>query len=342
MPYTPVPESEVSGDITGQEHDLLAGLTDDDHTQYALLAGRAGGQTLVGGTASGEHLTFNSTAHATKGQVRIGGASGIVWDEALSAAGIGGAPVSGTLLALRGANALLASMISTGNHTDGVQWQIGNLSTQLLRIITYASTASGNTGYGETKASSVEFNTTSLTRLAFLTGTSTLQMVIENGKPGMAAVVGGSRAWAGGTIKTIQSDTGNVTTGEDDLHSYTIPANMLNADGQSIEVEAVVACAANGNNKQVKLKYGATTIADSGVIAQNGGSMVLRARITRTAAATQRALGTVSASTYVAPLFTTPAETLSGTVVLKLTGEGTDTNDLVAKVTSIKWASALN
>lgn len=39
---------------------------------YALLAGRAGGQTLKGGTASGENLTLQSTSHATKGRINLG------------------------------------------------------------------------------------------------------------------------------------------------------------------------------------------------------------------------------------------------------------------------------
>ena len=50
------------------DHGLaLTGLSDDDHTQYLLLAGRDGGQTLVGGTASGNDLTFITTSNATKG-----------------------------------------------------------------------------------------------------------------------------------------------------------------------------------------------------------------------------------------------------------------------------------
>ena len=44
----------------------LTGLTDDDHTQYALLAGRSSGQTLNGGNAANEDLTIHGTAHATK------------------------------------------------------------------------------------------------------------------------------------------------------------------------------------------------------------------------------------------------------------------------------------
>lgn len=40
----------------------LTGLTDDDHTQYALLAGRSGGQILIGGTGTTDDLTLRSTS----------------------------------------------------------------------------------------------------------------------------------------------------------------------------------------------------------------------------------------------------------------------------------------
>jgi hypothetical protein len=53
-----------------RDHHLLTGLAGDDHAQYAILAGRAGGQTAIGDTASGGHLTLQSTAHATRGYVR--------------------------------------------------------------------------------------------------------------------------------------------------------------------------------------------------------------------------------------------------------------------------------
>lgn len=53
------------------DHGNLAGLTDDDHTQYALLAGRSGGQTLVGGTGAGDDLVLTSTSNGTKGVVSI-------------------------------------------------------------------------------------------------------------------------------------------------------------------------------------------------------------------------------------------------------------------------------
>jgi hypothetical protein len=56
------PDSEI-------DHGTISGLSDDDHTQYALLAGRAGGQTLIGGTAASDNLTLESTSDGTKGSV---------------------------------------------------------------------------------------------------------------------------------------------------------------------------------------------------------------------------------------------------------------------------------
>lgn len=63
----------VVGDIpTGIAHSGLAGLTSgDDHTQYALLAGRTGGQTLIGGAAASNNLTLQSTSNATRGSVIV-------------------------------------------------------------------------------------------------------------------------------------------------------------------------------------------------------------------------------------------------------------------------------
>jgi hypothetical protein len=53
------------------DHGSTTGLADDDHTQYALLAGRSGGQVLSGGSNSGDNLTLESTIHATNGYILI-------------------------------------------------------------------------------------------------------------------------------------------------------------------------------------------------------------------------------------------------------------------------------
>ncbi|MBI1885435.1 MAG: hypothetical protein HYS09_03850 [Chloroflexi bacterium] len=63
---------KLTGEPEGvTDHGLLDGLTDDDHPPYALLSGRAGGQTLSGGSGPGEGLSLQSTAHATRGKVIV-------------------------------------------------------------------------------------------------------------------------------------------------------------------------------------------------------------------------------------------------------------------------------
>ena len=61
-----VPDSEIT-------HNTISGLTTGDagHTQFAMLAGRAGGQLLIGGTGASENLTLESTSNASKGHVRF-------------------------------------------------------------------------------------------------------------------------------------------------------------------------------------------------------------------------------------------------------------------------------
>jgi len=64
--------SQIDGGGEGASaHDELTGLDADDHTQYALLDGRSGGQVLYGGTGSGDDLILNSTSHATVGTITI-------------------------------------------------------------------------------------------------------------------------------------------------------------------------------------------------------------------------------------------------------------------------------
>jgi hypothetical protein len=68
-------------------HGALTGLGADDHPQYALLAGRNGGQVLRGSISAGEDLTLQSTGNATKGKILFGTAA--VIDEGNASAGIG-------------------------------------------------------------------------------------------------------------------------------------------------------------------------------------------------------------------------------------------------------------
>ena len=65
-----------SGDVTisvGSNYTFSTGLTNTSSTiTNNLSTGVSGGQSVIGGTASGENLTLSSTSNATKGDLRFG------------------------------------------------------------------------------------------------------------------------------------------------------------------------------------------------------------------------------------------------------------------------------
>lgn len=103
----------------------------DDHPQYALLAGRAGGQILIGGTGSGDDLTLNSTSHATKGDVLIQTGGGNV--------GIGTA-APGATLSLTGAATF---MLSSGSMPASTANFFNNFNNYTGLLVKKSSTGTG-------------------------------------------------------------------------------------------------------------------------------------------------------------------------------------------------------
>lgn len=59
--------NQITADVlpAGVDHGGLGGLADDDHSQYPLLLGRAGGQNLAGGTAATDTLTLRPNTNAS-------------------------------------------------------------------------------------------------------------------------------------------------------------------------------------------------------------------------------------------------------------------------------------
>lgn len=123
-----------------------------DFNGYALLAGRSGGQTLNGDTASAGNLTLHSTAHTTKGKILLGSAS--AYDQANDRLGIGTTSPATKLHVEAGG-------IRTRNGSGGyVELQPGDAS---------------NLGY-------IAWHKPNDTRLGYLghAGTSNIQLTLEN------------------------------------------------------------------------------------------------------------------------------------------------------------------
>lgn len=125
------------------DHGSISGLSDDDHAQYALLAGRSGGQSLTGGTLAANDLSLSSTANATKGKINLG--ANAAFDEANTRLGIGtNAPetllhiqennvqynVSANSTTTSGAvNAVVASVATSANSVQFVKFFVTGLRT---------------------------------------------------------------------------------------------------------------------------------------------------------------------------------------------------------------------
>src|SRR5688572_19135169 len=60
-----------------------------------------------------------------------------------------------------------------------------------------------------------------------------------------------------GALNTQNGAVGNVGTGEDDLHSYAMPANTLVTTGRCIWWNAAGTTASNINTKTMKVYFGA-------------------------------------------------------------------------------------
>lgn len=113
------------------DHGALTGLSDDDHSIYPLLAGRSGGQTLIGGSGSGENLVLGSTSHATKGAVQV---------------------QAGTVLELRGSASLqgtvrLFEQSGNGTNYTGMQAAASIASTHTYTLPDALPSASGGPYY---------------------------------------------------------------------------------------------------------------------------------------------------------------------------------------------------
>lgn len=134
-----------------------------------------------------------------------------------------------------------------------------------------------------------------------------------------------------GVLDVDTTQVGTVGTGEDTLYTYTVEADTLAADGDTIRGRISGIVGNNGNVKSIKLKFGATTFMTRGTTTPTiGQGFTIDFEIIRTGATSQKCNATFSGSDGTASAYYSVAgETLSGDVDIVLTGEGTDNNDVI-------------
>lgn len=158
-------------------------------TAYWVLAGQSGGQTGYGGTGSGENAIINSTAHATKGEVKLAG-SLLRLDEANLRAAINAAPSATAELEIfrNDSNAspniaslyahyLYGSALAAGSYTNHPFGSNQDLSLNIPTGVTLTSTYDGIAGSRITALQSglgtINDLTALVTRVSFSAGTAT-------------------------------------------------------------------------------------------------------------------------------------------------------------------------
>lgn len=152
-------------------------------------------------------------------------------------------------------------------------------------------------------------------------------------------LVGTGKARAGfvGLVKQSLTAIGNVGTGEDDLISITLEANVLHRNGQGLRIVAAGRSGANGNNKQIKLKFGGTTIFDSGVVTINDKKWFIEAYVYRTATDVQIAFAWgISDATVIAVQRTALTIDDAAAIIIKCTGEATADNDIIQDMLNVE------
>lgn len=143
-----------------------------------------------------------------------------------------------------------------------------------------------------------------------------------------------------GRMTTNLTAVGNTGAGETDMQTVSIPANTLFSSGQCLRVTVWGETAANANNKTIRLKFGALTIATIGPAALNGPKWRIEALIPFITAATQKITGIAGTDdTVLGPTVTygiDGAVNLAITNTLKTTGQGTANNDIIQRGTLVE------
>lgn len=238
------------------DHGNLTGLLDDDHTQYALLAGRSGGQTLIGGSAAGEDLILQSTSNATRGTIQVNDDLEVDSIDALTA----------TTMTIGGATATKLDLGASDITTD----VLGALTV----LSTIDTAAAGALSIGTTTATSIEIAQTGVT-----TDINGLLTVVAGSGGGIDASTAGALVIGESTATSVVlADTG-VTT---------IIEGPVTVEGSIDTISASTLTIGPANATSVQ-------IADTGVVTQIEGPAEVEGSID-TITATTLTLGAATAT----------------------------------------------
>lgn len=143
-------------------------------------------------------------------------------------------------------------------------------------------------------------------------------------------------------LKTQTTSGVSLGSTETTLHTFDLPANLFSSlrIGDCIDVEYGIITAANANSKRPRIYFGSAVLYDGTAQAVNNGLAIFRMRVYQTSSAnSQRGYVTQHGSSLWVPavLDTTLAQTTTATITVKLTGQGVADNDLVCRMSSVRF-----
>lgn len=135
----------------------------------------------------------------------------------------------------------------------------------------------------------------------------------------------------GGALNVDVAAVGNITTGTDTLITYTLPANVLNANGRTLRITAWGTTANTAAAKQLVMVFGSQTIMTQALSVNLAGTWRIIAYVVRTGAATQDIFAELFQLSTVIDKHTITAGTQddTATITIMCTGAATNTDDIV-------------
>jgi len=149
---------------------------------------------------------------------------------------------------------------------------------------------------------------------------------------------------AGVLLFASSVSVGNAAdTTDDPLYTASLPANAFTDNTKAITGFVFGTTAANGNNKTIKAKFGATTIVSSGTVTSNGLAWSLEFYIGRIGVGSQIAWATLTiGTTIIADTISNSAEDETGAIAISVTGASPTAgaaNDVVGKGAQMNLAN---
>lgn len=146
--------------------------------------------------------------------------------------------------------------------------------------------------------------------------------------PGLLTYQAGASAFhpMGALYSTIATAATAAGTAEQVLGTYSLPASALDQTGRRLRIRAAFHCATNGNNKTMKLYFGASVIS-TGVLTTSNKNGFLTLDVVKSGASTQIVWGTglVDVTPITSYVNASGTDTDTAAIVIKFSGtDGTD------------------